>query len=154
MAYSGKFKPMNPDKYVGDPTSIVWRSLWELQVMREFDRNPNVIRWASEETVIPYISPLDGRRHRYFPDFWAEVITPAGTTKRMLVEVKPYAQTVQPKPPPAVAKTGKVRRNSRFMKELQTYAVNQAKWNAAQMFCEQRGWDFEIITEKELGLSR
>lgn len=154
MAYSGKFKPMYPEKYDGNPGNIVYRSLWELQVMRELDHNKNVMRWSSEEIIIFYVSPVDGRKHRYFPDFWAEFKTADGSIKRTLIEVKPFAQTRQPKPPPSVTKSGKVRRNSRFMKELQTYAVNKAKWEAAEIICEQKGWDFQIITEKELGRNR
>jgi hypothetical protein len=69
MAYKGKFRPKHPKKYRGDPTKIIYRSLWERNCMRYFDDNPNVLKWSSEEVIVPYKSPLDGRYHRYFPDF-------------------------------------------------------------------------------------
>ena len=69
-SYSGKFKPSYPGKYKGDPTNIIYRSLWERKFMVWCDRNINVEEWGSEEIIIPYISPVDGRVHRYFPDFY------------------------------------------------------------------------------------
>ena len=89
----GFFKPQNPKKYIGDPTNIVYRSGWEKRVMDWADTNPNVTRWCSEEIVIPYISPVDNRPHRYFVDFYVEAIRKDGQTAKMLLEVKPKAQT-------------------------------------------------------------
>ena len=82
MAYRGKYQPKNPSKYLGDPTKITYRSLWERKCMLTFDDNPNVIRWASEEIAIPYLSPVDKKRHRYFPDFIVEVKNKKGETVR------------------------------------------------------------------------
>ena len=73
MAYSGKFSPKNTNKYLGDPTNIWYRSLWERRVMTHLDINSNVIEWSNEEIIIPYLSPIDNRWHRYFPDFFARV---------------------------------------------------------------------------------
>ena len=67
MSYKGKFRPTNRTKYKGDPDNIIYRSLWERQVMKDLDLNVNVVEWASEEIVIPYRSPIDGKMHRYFP---------------------------------------------------------------------------------------
>jgi hypothetical protein len=144
MAYKGYFKPTNPQKYAGDPSNIVYRSRWELVVMSYLDRHEDVIKWASEEVIIPYVSPVDGRRHRYFPDFTVVSKTPDGRTKKTMIEVKPKSQTV----PPAQPK----QKTKRFIQEVTTWAVNDAKWKAARHFCEMNGWDFTILTEDDLNL--
>jgi hypothetical protein len=141
--YKGTFKPKNPSKYKGNANNIIYRSSWELRVMKYFDDNPNVIWWASEELVIPYKSPVDNRMHRYFPDFVAKVKQKGGSEKTMVLEVKPDAQTRMP-----VQK----RKTQRFIQEAATYAINQEKWRAADLFCREHGWQFKVITEKELGL--
>ena len=82
-AYQGKFKPKNPSKYKGDPTNIVYRSSWELKLMMYLDTHPNVLKWGSEEIVIPYESPVDGRMHRYFPDFFVEQINTEGKKEKI-----------------------------------------------------------------------
>lgn len=145
MAYDykqGYFKPQNPKKYIGDPNNIVYRSGWELRVMKYLDEKESVTRWASEEIAIPYISPIDNRPHRYFADFYVEAIGRDGETKKMLLEVKPKAQTQEPKKPK--------RNTKRYISEVMTWGVNQAKWKAAQDFCQDKGWDFKLITEAEL----
>ena len=144
MAYSGRFSPKNPKKYAGDPTKIIFRSLWELRVMKSLDENPNVIEWKSEEIAIPYISPVDNRRHRYFPDFIVKVRRSDGTTHIMMLEVKPKAQTVEPK-------TQK-KKTKRYITEVMTWGVNSAKWSAAREYCTDKGWEFKLITEDNIGL--
>jgi|TARA_A100001515_G_scaffold59198_1_gene46736 hypothetical protein len=142
MAYRGKYQPKNPSKYLGDPTKIVYRSLWERKCMRIFDENPNVIRWASEEMAIPYLSPVDKKRHKYFPDFIIEVKNKKGEIETQMLEVKPAKYTRVPKKPK--------RMTQRFLNEANTYLVNQAKWEAAENVCEKKGWKFKILTEKEI----
>lgn len=142
MSYKGWFKPRNPQKYNGDPNNIVYRSSWELRVMKYLDENPNVIWWASEELPIPYKSPIDQKVHRYFPDFIARVKQPNKETT-LVLEVKPFKQTQKP--------TQK-RQTKKFLQEAMTYAINQEKWRAADLFCKEHGWQFKIITEKDLGL--
>lgn len=110
--------------------------------MQYLDENINILRWASEEIIIPYISPIDNRPHRYFPDFYVEARTPDHAVKKMLLEVKPKAQSVPPKTP--------ARRTRRYLSEVMTYGVNQAKWEAARDFCIDKGWEFKVITEAEL----
>jgi hypothetical protein len=141
--YKGIFKPKNPAKYNGDASNIIYRSSWELRVMKYFDDNPNVIWWASEELSIPYKSPVDNRMHKYYPDFVAKLKVKTGLIKTVMIEVKPNAQTKMP-----VQK----RQTKRFIQEAATYAVNQEKWRAADLFCKEHGWQFQILTEKELGL--
>lgn len=147
MSYKGKYKPKNPYKYKGDPTNIIYRSLWELKLMMYLDDHRDVDQWASEEFFIPYKSPVDGRMHRYFPDFWIKKNNGVVT----VVEVKPAAQTKRPdikkknKTP-----TGRVSR--RYLTEVKNYGINTAKWKAAEEYCNDRKWEFKIMTEKELGI--
>ena len=138
----GFFKPKNPQKYMGDPTNIVYRSGWEKKFMTYLDDNVGIIRWSSEEVVIPYISPLDNRPHRYFVDFYVEAKGIDGSIKKMLVEIKPFAQTQEPKVPK--------RKTKRFISEVMTYGVNQAKWKAAQDYARHKGWEFQVLTENEI----
>jgi len=144
MAYSGRFIPKNPKKYVGDPNNIIYRSSWECKMMSWLDQNPSIISWASEELIVPYISPVDNRKHRYFPDFIVKMRTKDGTVKTMMLEVKPKKQTKQPKQRKRITK--------QYIEEVQTWGVNQAKWKAATEYCLDRGWEFKIITEDHLGL--
>jgi hypothetical protein len=144
MAYSGRYYPKNPKKYSGDVTNIWYRSLWERKTMDWLDRNDSILEWSSEELVIPYISPLDNKYHRYFPDFVAKVKSRDGSTKKYVIEVKPEKQTKPPEKPKKVTK--------RVINEIATWGVNEAKWKAAVDFCEDRGWEFKIITERELNI--
>lgn len=143
MSYKGRFTPKNPNKYAGDYSNIVYRSLWELKVMKYLDDNKNVIHWASEELVIPYVSPVDNKVHRYFPDFVVKVLNKEDIETTMVLEVKPDKQT---RPPSQKRKT------KQFLRESIAYAINEAKWKAATLFCKEHGWKFKILTEKELGL--
>jgi len=144
MSYSGKFIPKNPNKYVGDPNNIVYRSSWECRCMSYFDRTDEIISWASEELVIPYRSPVDGRMHRYFPDFIIRVKT-GDKTKTIMIEVKPYKQTQPPKQRSRVTK--------QYITEITTWGVNQAKWKAAEEYCKDRNWEFSILSEIDLGIN-
>ena len=98
MAYRGKYTPKNPEKYRGDPKNIVYRSTWECRVMNWLDNNESILQWGSEEFFIPYRSPVDGKIHRYFPDFYVKVKQKDDTIKEMVLEVKPHRQTQPPKP--------------------------------------------------------
>jgi hypothetical protein len=146
--YQGRFKPRYPHKYKGDPTNIIYRSGWELRLFNYLDLHPNVIKWGSEELIIPYRSPIDGRWHRYFPDVYVEQINTDGKKQTILIEVKPEAQTVPPSQTNKLTPKGKV--SKRYLNEVMTYGVNDAKWKAAQEFCADRGWTFLIMTEKHL----
>ena len=149
MAYhQGFFRPKNPQKYSGDPTNIVYRSSWELRLFMYLDAHPNVLKWGSEEIIIPYKSPIDGRWHRYFPDVYVEQINIEGKKQTVLIEIKPDAQTRPPSPDKA--KTAKGRPSRRYLTEVMTWGVNEAKWKAAKEYCVDRGWTFTIMTEKHL----
>lgn len=137
---------MFPEKYTGDPTNIIMRSSWETRFASWCDKNPSIVKWSSEETIIPYRCPTDNLLHRYFVDFKIQVKTKEGTLKTFLVEVKPQYQTVPPVFP------GK--RTRRYLTESMTFIKNQAKWAAAREYAKDRGWEFKIITELELGLTK
>lgn len=140
----GKFKPQNPKKYKGDPTNIIYRSGWELKFMHYLDRHPDIIEWGSEEVIIPYKSPVDGKYHRYFTDFFVVKINKDGSREKLIIEIKPFKQTI----PPEVKK----RKTKQYLFEVQTYMVNDAKWKYAKKYCDERGWKFQILTEKELNI--
>lgn len=135
----GRFRPTNPSKYRGDPTNIVYRSSWEAKFMKHMDEHPEVLQWQSEEIAIPYRSPVDNRIHRYFVDFLVK--TKDGTT---LIEIKPLYQCS----PPILAEGKKP--SQTYKKAVVTYAINKKKWDAARAYAADRGWQFKILTEKEL----
>ena len=144
MAYKGKYRPSRPKKYRGDPTNIIYRSLWELKFMKYCDSNKNILEWGSEEVIVPYRSPIDNRYHRYFPDFYIKVRESTGKIKRMIIEIKPQKQCIEPK----VQK----KKTRSYVYQVCEYAKNQAKWEAAKEFCEDRQWEFKVLTENELGI--
>ena len=136
------YKPSYPEKYQGNPNNIICRSSWERRFCHYCDHNPDIVSWASEEFCIKYISPVDNRIHRYFPDYLIKVKEQSGNIKTYVIEVKPKKQTVAPKKKSRVTKT--------YLNECRTYAVNQAKWKAAEEWCKDRLLEFKIITEEDL----
>ena len=142
--HQGFFHPKNPKKYKGNPNNIVYRSSWELKFMRWCDSNENILEYGSEEFWIPYLSPVDNRVHRYFPDFIIKVKESDESIRTYVIEVKPEKQTQPPKKRSRVTKS--------YIHEVKTYAVNQAKWKAADEFCKDRLLEFKVITERELGI--
>jgi len=138
-SYQGLYKPTNPKKYVGNHNQIVYRSLLERRFMRYCDLNPDIVAWASEEIAIPYTSPIDNRRHRYFPDFVIKTVT----GRRVMIEIKPSRKVTQPKRPKKKTKS--------YLRESMEFIKNQAKWNAANQYCIDNDIEFKIITEKQLG---
>jgi hypothetical protein len=144
MAYKGKFNPKNPEKYKGDHKNIVWRSTWEAKYMDWLDRTEAVISWSSEEVVIPYKDPLDGHLRRYFVDFYVQIKDSKGKINTYLIEIKPKYQTVEP--------VKRSRTTQKYITEVYTYAVNQSKWKKAEEYCMDRGWQFKVLTEDDLGI--
>ena len=142
MSYSGRFKPKNYKKYKGDPTNVFYRSLWERRFMVYCDNNPNILEWGSEEIIIPYKSPLDKKVHRYFPDFFIKYKNSSGKIIREIIEVKPKRHLSPPKEPK--------RKTKRYLGEVNTYIINQAKFKAAEEFCKNRKLGFRILTEEHL----
>ena len=138
---TGKFKPRFPEKYSGNPCGIIYRSSLEWKCMRVFDNDPNVIKWQSEEMFIIYKSPINGRYHRYFPDFLLTIKNNKGMIENILVEVKPASQTAAPK---------KRKITQGYINEVAEWGVNSAKFEAAKQFCDKKGWTFKILTETEI----
>ena len=146
MSYKGKYRPNNPLKYKGDYRNIIYRSLWELKFMKYCDSNQNILEWGSEEFWLPYRSPLDNKVHRYFPDFYIKVKETTGKINKMIIEVKPKRQCIEPKRPK--------KKTRGYIYEVREYARNQAKWKAAKSYCLDRGYEFKILTENELGITK
>jgi len=140
----GIYTPKHPEKYIGDVTKIFFRSSWEWRFCRWCDNNPNVISWQSEETVVPYICQTDNKPHRYFVDFKIKIRTKKGEMKVYLIEIKPKSQTMAPKVPK--------RKTKSYHEAVMTYIKNQSKWTYAERFCKERGYEFKLITEEDLGL--
>lgn len=143
MAYSGLYKPVNPQKYRGNPTRIIYRSMWEKKFMIFCDHTTSIVEWGSEEVIIPYRSPIDGRVHRYYPDFYIKVKTKEGKYEKYIIEIKPKRQTIKPNDKPK-------RKTATWKREVLTYIKNRAKWDAAEDFCEDRQMKFKILTEDHL----
>ena len=146
MAYKGKYIPQNPQKYRGNPSQIIYRSLWERKFMVYCDLNENILEWGSEEIALPYRSPIDNRIHRYFPDFYIKVKESSGQIKKYIIEIKPKKQTIEPQV--------KKRKTKSYIYEVYEYAKNQAKWKAAEEFCKDRLWEFKVLTEEDLGINK
>lgn len=139
----GRYSPIHPEKYLSNPTRIYYRSSLELAFMNYLDKHPAIIGWSSEEIIVPYRDPSRGNKlHRYFPDFFFKKKDSEGKIKSIMVEIKPSSEI---KPP-----IRKSRVTKRYITEAYTYARNDAKWAAARAYCKQRGWDFIILTEKEI----
>jgi len=136
MVYSGLYSAKNVSKYKGDYTNIVYRSLWEKAVFQWCDNNPKVKGWSSEEIVVPYYYDVDKRYHKYYVD--VKIIF---EDKTLLVEIKPEKETI----PPVGSK-----RTKRYITEGLTYVKNMNKWEAADNYAKDRGWEFQVWTEKTL----
>ncbi len=135
----GIYVPKNPEKYIGDVTKIVYRSSWELHLNEFFDNNIRVLKWASEEIAIPYMSPIDNKLHRYFPDYYVQYINKHGEVVEELLECKPKQQTKAP------------RRNHKWVDhERKTYAVNMYKWDAAAKWASENGMSFRVVSENSI----
>lgn len=140
-SYKGKYVPKNPHKYAGDHNNIIYRSLWERKFMVFCDENANVLKWGSEELVIPYFSPLDNEYHRYYPDFVVRVRNKNNEVKTYIVEIKPENQCKKPKP----------KKNKKtYIQEMNQWIINNKKWEAAEKFANKLQWEFKILTEKTL----
>ena len=143
--YKGRYRVLNPKKYKGDINEIVYRSSWELKFMKWCDMNASILEWGSETVIIPYKSPVDNKLHRYFVDFYIKVQEKDSNIKKYLIEIKPEKFTKPPQIPE--------KKTKRFIEEVFNYGINQSKWKYANEFCEDRGWKFLVLTEKDLGIA-
>lgn len=138
------FVPQYPKKYIGNVKQIVARSSWELKLMHRLDISSSVVSWSSEPGPISYHDKSTGKLRRYWVDFKVTVKEKDGKLKTMLIEVKPAKEA---RPPIREGKTEK-----KFMTECLLWAKNHSKWEAAKRVCADKGWEFKIFTEKELGI--
>lgn len=139
----GLYKPVNANKYSGSKYPR-YLSSWELKFFKWCDVNPHVVKWSSESVCLPYISPVDGRMHRYFVDNTVH-IQEGDKIVKYLIEIKPHKQT---RPPT----THGNKKQSTVLYENATWSVNQAKWNAAKQWADKNGYVFQIVTEKDFNL--
>lgn len=109
------------------------------------DEHPSCIMWSSETVIVPYISPVDSKPHRYFIDLKATFKYPDGSRKTFLVEIKPSAQRMPPK---------NTRNKQQLLEATETYLVNQAKWEAATKFAKKNGYEFMVMDEYDLGIAK
>lgn len=140
-----RFVPQNPKKYIGDYHNIIARSMWEIKLMKWCDNNPSVIKWNSEDVVVPYFSSADGKMRNYHVDFLVQYKTNTGDTSTLLIEVKPYAQTIKPV-------KGRRKKPETYLQECYTYQVNQDKWAAASLWAKSNGMKFILMNEYDLGI--
>jgi hypothetical protein len=145
--HQGFYRVVNKDKYRGKTNQIVYRSGLELKYFKHFDLNPNILEWASEEVIVPYRSPKDGRMHRYFVDIYIKILTRDGSTKEYLVEIKPETFTKKPT-------KKKNQRRKTYENNALTWIINEAKWKAAKSYCVERDWEFLILTERDLKIRK
>lgn len=143
----GYYVPKNPQKYTGKVNEIFYRSKWERKFMIWCDLNPSVLKWLSESYPIPYYSEIDNKWHRYFIDFFLEILSKDGTKKRLAIEIKPEVQTRPPK-------NRKGKKQETYLEEVKTYMINSAKWKAAEEWCKNQGFEFIIMNEYHLGIKK
>jgi hypothetical protein len=144
--YTGKYKqgtyrPRNPEKYKGT-TPIIYRSSLELKYCQICDLNEKVLSWGSESVVVPYVSPKDGKVHRYFVDFVMH-LKEGSNIGKYLVEIKPDKFTRAPVATPR-------KKPKTLLFEKVQYAVNISKWEAAEAWAKKKGYKFVVLTEKDL----
>lgn len=133
MFYQGKYEVKNKLKYIGNKNQIFFRSNYEKRFFMFLDEEPDILKWNSEEAVIPYLS-IDNKFHKYFIDIFIQ--TKKG---KFLIEIKPFKQT---KPPSKKSKY--------YLKEERTFIINQLKWESAKKHAKKNGITFLVLTEKEI----
>lgn len=148
--YMGRFTPKNPEKYVGKLDQIIFRSSWELKFMKWLDTNTRIKKWGAEEIAVNYFDPATDKHRRYFPDMFVIGLDPQGKEYKLMIEIKPFEQTI--KPEPKFGKNGKP--TPSYLIEEMTFATNQAKWDAAKKFCSEHNVQFLILDEYALGIRK
>ena len=152
-----KYNLINAQKYFG-PKHPEHKSAFELRMMEWCDKNANVVRWAYEPYCIQYVNKMvpglpdwtcelvDNKQHKYYIDFHVELIDEQGKTKTYIIEIKPNRMTIQPKEPKKKSRPAVIR----YVNEMKEFIKNQNKWAVANEFCKQKGYEFKILTEKNL----
>ncbi len=141
------YKPIHPEKYVGDISKITLRSSWEQKMAHWCDTNTSVLKWGSEIKAIEYFCNIDKKVHRYFPDFWLTVLDKHNQIRQLIVEIKPNCQINRPK-------VSENKKRKTLMREVLTWQKNQDKWAAATKWAKDKGWEFVIMDETALGIKK
>jgi hypothetical protein len=123
VAIKGKYQPKDKQKFLGKRTPT-YRSMWERRFMIYCDKSENIYEWDSESVHIPYISPKDNKWHNYYPDFYIKYKDKHGKIITAIIEIKPNYQ--------------------------KKWDINIAKWKACEDYCSESGYEFKVLTEKEL----
>lgn len=152
----GIFIPVNKDKVIkmNSQGGLYYRSSLEKKMMIYLDRNENIKSWGAEHLRVPYekteynnkTQSLETTSHGYYPDFYYELIRPDGSISRVIAEVKSSNETTEPKLP--TSPTSKQLKN--FEYALKMWNKNLSKWKYMIEYCERKGFEFIIITEKNL----
>lgn len=137
--HQGKYYVTNKGKYRGDSNNVFYRSSWELEFLKWCDKTPKIIEFSSEEIVIPYKSPIDNKFHRYFVDMWLKIQKTDNEVKEFIVEIKPYSQTLPPEK--------KKRKTRKYLNEVFTWGINNAKWQAANDYARKKDMQFIIASK-------
>jgi hypothetical protein len=130
----GKFTPKNPQKYIGNKAPT-YRSSWEFVFMKFCDENMHITEWMSEPMRIPYFNPVKQTKTTYVPDFLVAYKDKTGQRKVQLIEIKPKKQILG---------------EARSQRDKIQAVINQAKWQAAKQFCDQKNIEFKVITEDDI----
>lgn len=136
-AHTGKFFPLHPEKYQG--TSVpIYKSGLELRMMQYLDKNPAIIKWSYEPKAIKYVDKSSSPPivRRYFIDFTA-IVKQGPICKTVWLEVKPYSESIKPT-------------NTKNTKAMLLWLKNTSKWQAAEQLAKSKGYEFHVITEKQL----
>lgn len=153
----GLYIPVNKEKLIKANTEggVYYRSGLEKKMMIYLDQNSRILRWSAEYIRVPYkktewnanLKDFETTEHTYYPDFYYELQRQDGSTSRVVAEVKPYSETIEPTIKENM--TGKQMKNLEYA--LKMYNKNLQKWKYMIEYCERKGFEFIIITEKNLG---
>lgn len=137
----GYFYPKHLEKFAGKENYAIYRSGLELNYFRILDENPAVVKWGSEEVVVPYY--YNQRWHNYYIDLFVIMKAADGREIKFFIELKPYTQTVEPVYNPR-------RKKESYVYDCLEWQKNQAKWDAAKKYAEKHGFQFHVLSEKDL----
>ena len=158
--HQGQYTVINIQKYIGNPTTVYFKSGWERNFCYWCDTNSKILRWSCEHIVIPY-QDGEGHFHRYTPDFYIEKIsdTDKDMLEKLIIEIKPKNEV---KPDFVDVETGAILPPERFLKKitakslesyeyrLKTFQKNLYKWTKARNWCKANGFKFFLIHEDVL----
>lgn len=139
----GRYVLKNPQKCINGTNDVRYLSSYELECWKWADTNENVVRWGAETVVVPYYSSVKGRKSRYIVDMYLEYIDKQGIRRKALCEIKPFVYTKKPK-------DSNKKKKETLIQEQLTWVTNNEKWQAAKKYAEDRGWEFRILTEKQI----